>query len=94
MDEHSNAYFAEGRWSWRDRLRFKLFPSQPCSLPRAPAAWKDVVVVTTVVGLSLPDRLRVLVSGMLKVQTRTVTEHIVGQSMTSSVAYPIWKENR
>lgn len=45
-------------------------------------------MVRTVVMLSLVDRLRVLVTGRLTVQTNTVTEHVVGACTTSSVAYP------
>lgn len=85
------AYYVDLPWTWRERLRFKLFPSQHCALPQAPAEWKDCVVCTTIVGLSLLDRVRVLISGRLRVQTRTVTEHRVGGTMTESVAYPIWK---
>jgi hypothetical protein len=88
MNEH--AYFVNTPWTWRERLRFKLFPSSPCPLPEAPAAWQGCIVVTTIVSLSLVDRLRVLGSGMLKVETRTVTENIAGGTATESIAYPVW----
>lgn len=78
-------------WTWRDRLRFKLFPSEICPLPAAPPTWQDVVVVTTVVTLSFRARLNVLLSGRLKVETRTVTENLVGGTVTASVGYPVWK---
>lgn len=85
------AYFVDSPWTWRERLRFKLFPSEPCPLPDAPAAWADCVVITTIVHLSVRDRLMLLVSGRIKVETRTVTEHIVGGTKTSSVSYPVWR---
>lgn len=86
MDEQG--YFVDTPWTWRERLRFRLFPNRHCDLPEAPATYQDCLVVTTVVRLSAIDRVRVLASGKLTVQTRTVTENIVGNAITSSVAYP------
>lgn len=81
-------YFSETPWTWRDRLRFRLFPSRHCQLPDAPATYADCVVVTTTAVLSWPDRLRVLLSGCLTIQTKTVTENVVGDTKTASVVYP------
>lgn len=83
--------------TWRDRLRWKLFPRSMCDLPEVPpqTATKDCITIHTVAELSLGDRLRVLFSGRLEVTTRTVTEHEVGNSITSSVAFPLgprWME--
>jgi hypothetical protein len=93
VDVNQSSYAVETPWTWRERLRFKLFPTQHCDLPKAPAVYKDVVVVRTVVSLSALDRLRVLLSGRLTVETRTVTEHLVGGSLTASVAYPSLPEH-
>lgn len=82
------AYFVDTPWTWRDRLRHRLLPTRYCSLPDAPATYQDCVVIRTVASLSLIDRLRVLVTGKLTIQTKTVTEHVVGACATSSVAYP------
>lgn len=90
-ENESGAYFVNTPLTWRERLRFKLFPSEPCLMPSAPATWADCVVVTTVVSLSFRARIMTFISGKLKVETRTVTENIVGDSKTSSVGYPIWK---
>ena len=38
---------------------------------------------------ALADRLRVLISGRLLVETKTVTENIIGRSLTDSLAYPL-----
>lgn len=89
MEEKDNCYYADSPWTWREKLRYRLYPSMPCPLPSAPAAFADCVVVTTHVGLDWLDRLRVLVSGKLKVETRTVTENVVGGTVSSSVAYPV-----
>lgn len=86
-DDHA-AFYADTPWTWRDRLRWKLFPSKLCPLPDADPRYEDVLVVTTMVRLSWPDRLRVLVTGWMLVETRTVTEHRVGGNVTGSVAYP------
>ena len=81
-------FYAETPWTWRERLRFRLFPSRYCELPVAPATYADVVVVKTVVVLSFTDRLRTLLSGRVTVETRTVCENVVGATITSSVGYP------
>jgi hypothetical protein len=81
-------YYIDTPWTWRERIRFRAFPTRHCELPSAPTTFQDCVVVTTVASLSFVDRLRVLVSGKVTVQTKTVTEHIVGGTATSSVAYP------
>lgn len=80
--------FVDAPWTWRDRLRFRLFPSRVCSLPEAPASYKDCVVTTTHVQFDWLDRIRVVLTGHVVVQTRTVAENIVGGTRTSSVAYP------
>lgn len=74
-------------WGWRERLRYKLFPSRFVPLPEAPAHFKDVLECQTCSVLDWLDRLRVLVTGKIVVKTRTVTEHTIGQSVTSSVCY-------
>lgn len=88
-ETNEQAYFADQPWTWRERLRFKLLPTRHCPLPEAPATFADCVVCTTFVSLDWTDRLRVLVTGWLKVETRTVTENVVGGCVTSSVAYPV-----
>ncbi len=89
-DESMNeqGYFVDTQWTWRERLRFKLFPDRYCPLPEASAVHKDCVVIRTVVVLSALDRLRVLWSGRVTVETKTVTENIVGATTTASVGYP------
>lgn len=86
MNEH--AYVVEYQGTWRERLRFKLFPSRYCPLPEAPASHLDCVVIRTTVVMGWMDRLRVLLSGRLTVETKTVTEHVVGATTTASVGYP------
>lgn len=81
-------FYVDTPWTWRERLRFWAFPTQHCELPSVPAHYQDCVVVKTVVLLPFTGRIRVLFSGKLTVETKTVTEYCVGGTMTSSVAYP------
>ncbi len=73
----------------KDRIRWRLYPANHCDLPEAPPKYKDVLVCRTGVQLSMLDRLRILVSGKLMVETRTVTENEIGAHITGSVAYPL-----
>ena len=88
MTEDQN-FYADSPWTWREKWRDRLFPSRPCQCPM-PEKYhaEDVVVIRTCVSLSLLDRFRVLLTGAVIVETRTATEHIVGQTETTSVAYP------
>ena len=85
-----HGYYVDTPSTWRERVWFRLFPSRYCELPDAPASYQDCVVTTVMVSLPWRDRLRVLVSGHLTVNTKTVTEHTVGGTVTASVAYPSW----
>jgi hypothetical protein len=86
-------FVTENKWTWREKLRARLFPFTPCTLPDSPASWKDCVVSITRCELSFVDRLRVLFTGKLEVETRTVTEHIVGGTKTNGAvrAGRFWK---
>lgn len=85
----TNTFYApDTRSSW-EKLLDRMFPSQLCETPEAPADFKDVLFNKTVVVLPLADRIRVLLSGKLAVSSRTVTENTVGRAITNSVAYPL-----
>ncbi len=76
----------------KDLLRRKLFPVDPCPLPEAPSTYADVINIKTSVELSFGQRLRVMLTGRLRVETKTVTENRIGQSITASSAYALpWK---
>jgi hypothetical protein len=83
-------YYVETPWTWRERLKFRLFPHRYCEVPSAPATYQDCVVTKVIATLPWRDRLRVLVSGTMIIETKTVTEHTVGGTVTASVAYPSW----
>lgn len=89
MTEHN--YYVETPWTWRERVWFCLFPSRYCELPTAPATYQDCVITKVIVALSWRDRLRLLVTRTLTVETKTVTEHKVGATVSASVAYPSWR---
>lgn len=79
------------RWKtdWRDKLRWRLFPAQHCDVPVAPPSYKDCLSCRITVTLSFSARIRLLFSGRLMVDSKTVTENTIGASVTSSVAYPM-----
>ena len=74
------------RTTWRDRLRWRLFPGGIPELPEAPAAYRDVLHCDTECYFGWRDRLRILVSGRVMVMTRTVTENMIGGCVTASIA--------
>lgn len=75
--------------TWRERLICRIFPVRWCELPEAPAEFKDVLEVQVGVGLDIKDRLRLLLTGKLKVRVRIVCEEKVGATVSNSVAYPV-----
>lgn len=88
MNDEAVNFAGSSPWTWRDRLRARLFPVRPVSLPDGPAG-ADVIEIRTAVRLSWPDLLRVCLTRKLIVQTRTVTQHVVGETYTVSGAYPV-----
>jgi hypothetical protein len=85
MEGH--AYYSNSPWTWREKLTFKLFPVNPCMWPEAPANFKGALACNTNVHLNFLDRIRVLFTGRLVVETRTVTENEIGDNVTSSSVY-------
>lgn len=88
------AIFDEYHPTWRDRIRWALFPMTYCELPEVPseAATKDCVTVHSVTKFSWADRLRVLISGRVETVSRTVTQHEVGHTFTKSECFPLGPE--
>jgi hypothetical protein len=72
--------------TWRERLLNRLWPEPAIANPRM--EHKDVFVCRTQCSFSWADRLRILLTGRLMVETRTVTENEIGQHLTNSIAYP------
>lgn len=73
----------------KDKIRWKLYPANHCDLPEAPPKYKDVLVCHLTCHLSMVDRLRILVSGKLAAEIRTVTENEIGGHVTKSVVYAL-----
>jgi len=97
MDEHAtyeNLTLAS-RWTWRDRLRWKLFPvrSHECHPPEGD--FTDCIIMEVRSSLSLMDRLRFLFSGRLQMRAYIATEHVVGATKSNTVVWvdcPAWAE--
>jgi hypothetical protein len=62
-----------------------LFPAQHCDLPEAPASYKDVLTCRVTSNLSMTDRIRVLITGRIRVETKIVTENLLGDHKSASV---------
>lgn len=83
-------------WTWRDRLRWRLFPSRYATVPEPKHFTPgDCMVNRTAVYLDWRDRFRVLWSGRLIVQTNTSTENAVGATETTSAAWVVlsWRQD-
>ncbi len=68
----------------RERIGWRLFPSQHCDIPDI-GNMRDCVITKTTVDLSLMDRLRVLISGRIEVTAKTATGNEVGAYATNAV---------
>lgn len=87
-EENTVACFAaDAPWTWRRRLRARLFPVKHCFAPEAPVHFKDCINMTAVTKLSLADRLRCLLTGVVVQHSRIVTEHEVGNTISASECY-------
>ena len=86
---NTNTYANPSTYPWWVRIIWRLYPSQHCELPAAPATHQDVLFTNVLVVLPFVDRLRVLISGKLAVRTKTVTENTVGNCVSSTVSYPL-----
>jgi hypothetical protein len=75
----------ETPWTWRDKLCARVFPFTICNIPEAPASYQDVIVSKSRSSLCFTDRLRVLFTGKVEVETRIVTENMIGSHRTNSV---------
>lgn len=82
---------AEPKLHWTERLRCRLFPERHADLPEAPPHWKDVIHNTTHVHLSFIDRVKLIFTGLLVVRIKIVCENEVGNTKTSSAAFPTYE---
>lgn len=87
-----NCFACTRKFTLRERIGMKLFPSRHCEVPEEEMPvksrnWQDVLVIRTSVVLSWADWLRVVFSGRINVETKTATERVLGCTKTSSVAY-------
>lgn len=84
-------------FTWKHRLRLKLFPPNYPDCPRAPENYKDVLHQNSVVELSFLDRIRILISGRIAIKSQTVTENLIGKctgKVTVFVLPPEWADSR
>ena len=81
------AFFAVDIRPWWHRLLVRMFPAASLAIPEDLEGWAPSYMQThVVVCLDWRDRLRVLVSGRLHVQTNTKTDvHVERMASTSAV---------
>jgi hypothetical protein len=80
-------YFAPDPRTRFQKIRDRLFPEKYCSAPDAPSEFKDCILGQAVTKLSWADRLRVLITGVVVTNWRTVTENEVGRTVTNAVCF-------
>lgn len=84
----ANAFFVEPPPpTFMERLRGNLFPERAISNPEM--EHRDVFVCRTACHFAALDRIRILFTGKVMVETRTATENEIGAHRTKSVAYPL-----
>lgn len=67
----------------REKIGWKLFPRQHFDSPEMVGA-HDCLHCHVVASFSFLDRLRILISGEVKITTKTATEHLIGKHKTLS----------
>jgi hypothetical protein len=77
-------YYQMPKWTWKDKLRSKLFPCNNCMPPEAPIHFKECVVSRIHADLSFMDRLRVLFTGRVLTDVMIACENEIGEHKTNS----------
>ena len=71
---------------WKRKIA-RLWPEKRLDFDK-PNWAKSVITSTTQVRLSLINRIRVLFSGKIRIETQTAIEHDCGMAVSKSTAYP------
>lgn len=74
---------------WQEKIGWRLFPQSHVALPEVigtsmEGGRGDCLVTEVTCHLSLLDRFRTLISGKIKVTSKTVTENTIGGNITAS----------
>jgi hypothetical protein len=88
-DDRTVGYAQEYVPQFWEKVGWRLFPQRHTEAPDATAAGiqaKDCLTIRTEVHLSWLDRIRVIVSGRLRVESKTITENRLGGLSTNSGA--------
>lgn len=99
MNNQTEAFVSSRPWTWKDKLRTRLFPSKYCEAPDSirSGEYMDVLVCKVTARLSMIDRLRVLISGRFVVESKTITQNIIGATLSHSEFYalpPLWWDTK
>ena len=86
-DNRSQFPYAQDDRSLLQKTKSRLFPARHCFLPDAPSEFKDCIHGCATTRLCFLDRLRVLVTGVVVTNWKTVTENEVGRTITSATCH-------
>lgn len=91
MNENTGGdFYAPDTRNWWQRLLSRMFPARSVPIPEDLEGWAPSYMQTHVVAtLDWRDRLRVLVSGKVHIQTNTKTDVPVGKMHSDSA---VWVE--
>lgn len=87
-----HAYYEIPHETWRTRLARWLFPSHRRHTTLTPG-YADIIFVSSITHFSWPDRLRILWSGVLVVDSSVQTENLPGNTHATTTTYvrsPAW----
>lgn len=89
MNENTSNFCISYTPTFLEKVGWKLFPAKHCDMPEPHhhLMMRDGLVCRTEVQLSILDRLRVLVSGRVRVETKTTTENQIGWNATNAVGF-------
>lgn len=91
-------YFTVPEWTWRDKVRAKLFPAGwgHIDIPDlTPTKSADCIITRVELRWNLIDRLRLLLVGRTQVEVKTATENVVGKceaAVAGWVLPPKWMD--
>ena len=74
------------RSRWK-KIKHWLFPSEHCFAPEAQGEYKDCIHGTAVSKLSWKDRVRVVLTGVVVTQWRTLTQNEAGSTSCNATCH-------
>lgn len=83
----SNYEAPSPKTTWRDRLRWKLFPAQYRPYEDLPDGFEDAIYINVTTCFSWVDRIRILFSGRILSNLVVPCEKAPGKTMSSALTH-------